>query len=142
MASEHTTAHQNHQLGGYKAALHNDRVCPSTPSPPHDEQMAYYPLSQVSADAKGHAAEVIVESGKQLPSELDAQSHRHFHNEHPHEIVNANPLGLPQGDPSLDLKAAQEHEHHVRGGYKAALHNPNTSEEAKEQARQALAGSS
>ncbi|KAG8953408.1 hypothetical protein FRC04_002250 [Tulasnella sp. 424] len=34
----------------------------------------------------------------------------------------------------------QTHEHRVAGGHKAALHNPNVSEEAKERSRQYLEG--
>ncbi|KAF7305221.1 hypothetical protein MKEN_01237300 [Mycena kentingensis (nom. inval.)] len=41
-------------------------------------------------------------------------------------------------DAPANEDAASKHEHHVAGGYKATLKNPNVSEEAKQNAREKL----
>ncbi|KAG6840555.1 hypothetical protein H0H93_004605, partial [Arthromyces matolae] len=50
---------------------------------------------------------------------------------HAREILNA--AGIHDIDPENS-----EHAHHVLAGYKAALHNPKVSDEAKEHARSYL----
>ncbi|WWC62443.1 uncharacterized protein I303_105039 [Kwoniella dejecticola CBS 10117] len=116
--------HDHRQLGGYRATLHNPKTSP---------------------EAKAHAAAVLTQHGVNLENEIPiATSKLPLAAENALE-AGAVPAhvsdtkGNGHGDPheTLDGKDA-EHEHRVLGGYKATLHNDNTSEEAKEHAAEVL----
>ncbi|WVQ65895.1 uncharacterized protein L199_004073 [Kwoniella botswanensis] len=117
-----SSEHGHRQLGGYKATLHN----PNT-----------------SLEAKAHAAQVLTEAGVDLSNDPTVSTFKasastidgyHTHtthdgHAHPHDGHSHN-----HADGGEEMK----HEHHVLGGYKATLSNPNTSEQAKEHAEKVL----
>ncbi|WWC88787.1 uncharacterized protein L201_003700 [Kwoniella dendrophila CBS 6074] len=109
-----SSEHEHRQLGGYKATLHNPNTSP---------------------EAKAHAVEVLKEHGIDVNEDaltkkpLDGQTHNgQGHNGETHSNnVHSHSDG-----------SQAEHEHRVMGGYKAALHNPNVSDEAKQHAQEVL----
>ncbi|WVW84546.1 hypothetical protein I302_106580 [Kwoniella bestiolae CBS 10118] len=111
--------HEHRQLGGYKAALHNPNTSP---------------------EAKAHAARILTEAGVDLSNDptaptafkptpgVDGHHDVHYGHAHPHD---------GHAHKHAD-REEMKHEHHVLGGYKATINNPNTSEQAKEHAREIL----
>ncbi|WWC70651.1 uncharacterized protein I206_104602 [Kwoniella pini CBS 10737] len=140
--------HENRQLGGFKATLHNPNTSP---------------------EAKAHAASVLAEHGLDVSNDnsttkASIKTENHVgdsHNghsdqegphydgkdsEHQHRVLGGYKATLHNPNTSSEakehakevLKEGEKHEHHVIGGYKATLHNPNTSESAKEHAKEVL----
>ncbi|WRT67671.1 uncharacterized protein IL334_004643 [Kwoniella shivajii] len=103
-----SSEHEHRQLGGYKATLHNPNA---------------------STEAKAHAAEILEENG----IDVNDQSTEKHHDGHAHSGNHQAHDGHAHKNDQLS-----EHEHRVLGGYKAALHNPNVSEEAKQHAKEVL----
>ncbi|OCF30631.1 hypothetical protein I316_07759 [Kwoniella heveanensis BCC8398] len=138
-----STEHENRQLGGLKATVHNPNTSP---------------------EAKAHAAEVLAEHGITLKANppitehgQHAQHAQHDGHGHPHVAhdghhgnaraqtqAHAHGHGHAHAEPAHETrshsakKEEEEHEHRVLGGYKAAIHNPHVWEDAKEHAQQIL----
>ncbi|KAF9652844.1 hypothetical protein BDM02DRAFT_3108461 [Thelephora ganbajun] len=136
----HTDKDPGHVIGGLKAAISNPNTSTeakehaaerlkelgdpgySTPphEPPHEElgshQIAGYKATisnpNTSEKAKQHAREVLEAEGEQVE-----ETH-------------------PEG--SHPASAHDQHTKRVLAGYKAALHNPHVSQEAKERAKEML----
>ncbi|WVQ96860.1 hypothetical protein IAU59_003967 [Kwoniella sp. CBS 9459] len=119
--------HENRQLGGLKATVHNPNTSP---------------------EAKAHATEILAEHGITLKADpptaqhgQHGNGHGHSHSGHGHAHAHVQAHGHAHAHETRshdNAKKEEEHEHRVMGGYKAALHNPNVSEDAKEHAQQIL----
>ncbi|WVR06258.1 hypothetical protein IAU60_003288 [Kwoniella sp. DSM 27419] len=148
-----TTEHENRQLGGYKATLHNPNTSEEAKAhaaevlkehghtvdgaqgeSEHDHRVlggykATLHNPNTSAEAKSHAADVLAEHG--VVVDTGAKENGHAHATRSHDAHTPQHAGQES--------ASFEHEHRVLGGYKATVHNPNASTEAKENAQRILA---
>ncbi|KAJ8453581.1 hypothetical protein ONZ45_g19658 [Pleurotus djamor] len=125
--TRNNTSAQTHEknaanvIGGLKAAMHNPNV---------------------SDEAKQHAAERLEEMGASVEGTTTSTASGYSSGEYitkedinyAREILEAAGYHVERSAETTEA----EHQTRVLAGYKAAMHNPNVSKEAKEHARQYL----
>ncbi|BGP18060.1 hypothetical protein JCM10213_008404 [Rhodosporidiobolus nylandii] len=102
---------------GYVAASHNKRL---------PEETRHAQLAHDLAVAHGDEDKAGEQPSKPAVQEGGSHKHSHDHSRNTHPGV------------SDEVHNQQVHEHHVIGGLKATISNPNTSAEAKERAKEKL----
>uniref|UniRef100_A0A0W0G2Q2 Conidiation-specific protein 6 n=1 Tax=Moniliophthora roreri TaxID=221103 RepID=A0A0W0G2Q2_MONRR len=150
-------AHTNHVLGGYKATL---KSMTFNLSMTISLTIMLYPDENASEEAKAHASEVLDQQGAttEIVSNTGTGDAHTNHilggykatyvieevnnnasdqaKQHASEVLNEH------GASTKPLPQSQRNEHpdheRVKAGYKAALHNPRVSDEAKQKAEEFL----
>ncbi|KAF8586701.1 hypothetical protein K439DRAFT_1659515 [Ramaria rubella] len=125
--------HHTRVVAGYKAALHNPRT--SDVAKEHARQQLEVLEGYGSDEQKNEHNNRVLGGFKATLSNPNTSEEA---KKHAREVLESAGIDAGAGDVHVPEVSDDQHTNRVLAGYKATLHNPNTSEDAKANAQNIL----